>query len=225
MLAFLLVAELSVRVSASWAFPLLVGRVVVPLVLLMIFRSTGAYQELRFSVAWKTLADLLIGILLALVWMVPYLVVPSLRPDGSEGGFDPAMLGATLAPLVISIRMLGYAFVTPFMEELFMRSFLMRYADAFDSDEDFRSLPIGRYTLRSFLVVVAVFVVTHVTWEWWVMLPWAILSNLWFYYRKDLFAIVVVHAATNATILLSAVFLSRKFNDGEGGLLSLWFFV
>ncbi len=106
-----------------------------------------------------------------------------------------------------------------------MRSFLMRYSDAFDSDEDFRKLPIGRYTLRSFLVVVAVFVATHVVWEWWVMVPWAILSNLWFYYRRDLFAIVVVHAATNATILLSALFLSGKFADGSGGSLSLWFFV
>lgn len=38
------------------------------------------------------------------------------------------------------------------------------------------------------------------------MLPWVVLTNLWFNYRKDLYTIVVVHAATNASILLSATF-------------------
>lgn len=53
------------------------------------------------------------------------------------------------------------------------------------------------------------------------MLPWVVLTNLWFDYRKDLYTIVVVHAATNASILLSATF----FSDGSGGLLPLWFLI
>jgi hypothetical protein len=74
-------------------------------------------------------------------------------------------------------------------------------------------------------VVVVVFLATHMMWEWWVMLPWAVLTNLWFYFRKDLLAIIVVHAATNASILLAAIFASDLLSDGADGKLSLWFLV
>ena len=106
-----------------------------------------------------------------------------------------------------------------------MRSFLMRFADTYDGAKEFDELPIGKFSWRSFIVVVVVFLATHLMWEWWVMLPWAVLTNLWFYYRNDLLAIVIVHAATNASILLAAIFLSEHFSDGGGGTLSLWFFV
>ncbi|MGI9470672.1 MAG: CPBP family glutamic-type intramembrane protease [Rubripirellula sp.] len=225
MFAFLLLVELSGRIGAGYEMPMLIARVATPLALLVFFRMRGAYSELCFRITRLSYADLVVGILLAGLWIVPYLVIPSIRPSVDNSVFDPSIAGPAMVPAVWVIRMLGFACVTPVMEELFMRSFLMRYADAFDTDADFRKLPIGKFTWRSFLVVIGVFIATHVSWEWWVMVPWAILTNLWFYYRKDLFAIVVVHAATNATILLSAIFLSDVFSDGSGGKLSLWFFV
>jgi CAAX prenyl protease-like protein len=164
-----------------------------------------------------TAVDAAVGIVLAALWMMPYVLFPDLRPAGETESFDRNLAGATFVPLVLSLRMIGYALVTPFMEELFMRSFLMRYVDSYDSDRDFTELPIGTFNGLSFIVVVAVFLATHQTWEWWVMLPWAVLTNLWFYYRKDLFALVVVHSATNATILISVIL----WGDAYG----FWFFV
>ncbi len=225
MFAFLLLMEISGRVPERFALALLVLRVVVPLALLVFFRFRGSYPELRFRPSVMNVVDVAVGVLLAVMWIAPYVLIPSLRPQSDGVAFDPYLAGAAWVPLVLSLRMLGYAVVTPVMEELFMRSFLIRYADSYDTDEDFRDIPIARFSWRSFIVVVVVFLATHMMWEWWVMLPWAVLTNLWFYYRKDLLAVILLHAATNAAILLAAILGSDVLPDGAGGTLSLWFFV
>ncbi|WP_404306502.1 CAAX prenyl protease-related protein [Neorhodopirellula lusitana] len=217
MLAFLLVLQLEDYAPADFAWLLYLLRVVAPAGALAYFWSQGCYRELRLKWSWMFLSDLLVGVALAAMWILPYVLFPQLRPSGADVEFDPTMFGVAWVSWVLALRMIGYAMVTPVMEELFMRSFLMRYADVYDGDQDFRKLPLARFTWRSFIVVVVVFMGTHMMWEWWVMLPWAVLTNLWFYYRKDLFAIIVVHAATNASILLAAIFASDSF--------SLWFLV
>ena len=214
MFTFLLLVEASRRVPEHYSLWMLVLRVLIPLGLLVYFAIRGNYSELRFRISMMTSADVALGVALAALWIAPYMLFPSLRPDESES-FDPALAGAAIVPLVLSLRAIGYAIVTPLMEELFMRSFLMRMAIVFDTDEDFREQPIGQFTWRSFLVVVIVFLATHVMWEWWVMLPWAVLTNLWFYYRKELFALVVVHGVTNGSILLAAILSPTP----------IWFFV
>ena len=75
-----------------------------------------------------------------------------------------------------------------------------------------------------FVVTIVVFTLGHVPWEWWVAIPWVALTNLWFYWRKDLLSVIVVHGVTNATILLIAIFGEGWF-EGADGPLSLWFFV
>lgn len=224
-LAFLLTVEIGNVLSADFALWLYVLRVAAPVGLLAYFASRGCYRELRLNVSWMCIVDVIVGVALAAMWMLPYMLIPEIRPTGEGIEFNPAMAGVALVPWVLTLRMLGYAIVTPIMEELFMRSFLMRYADVFDGDQDFRELPLGRFSWWSFVVVVVVFLSTHMMWEWWVMLPWAILTNLWYYFRKDLLAIIVVHAATNASILLAAIFASNFVPNGVDGTLSLWFFV
>ncbi|QDT06089.1 CAAX amino terminal protease self- immunity [Rubripirellula lacrimiformis] len=232
-LSFLLLVEASAYVTGVSAAVMLVVRVAVPLIVLIYFAARGCYREIQIRFHWMIGGDVLVGIGLAAMWMAPYVLFPQLRPAGESVGMDPMMAGASGVWLVLAVRMLGFAIVTPWMEELFMRSFLMRFADVYDADPaagddtppDFREVPIGRYSLRSFIVVVAVFLMTHQLWEAWVMLPWAVLTNLWFYYRKDLFAVIVLHAATNGAILMAAYFLSGYFMDADGTPISLWFFV
>lgn len=225
MVAFLVLVELSSRVDQSLSFAMLIVRVVVPLAILVFFKVRGCYPELRLSVSRWTLIDVVIGVALAAMWITPYILLPDLRPDKDATVLDPAMAGVAWIPIVLTVRMIGYAIVTPWMEEIFMRSFLMRYVEVFDSGEDLSAVPIARFSWKSFLVVVAVFLATHLVWEWWVMLPWAVLTNLWFYYRKDLFAIIVVHAATNASILAASILLTDYWTDAAGNPISLWFFV
>ncbi|MDA8744774.1 CPBP family glutamic-type intramembrane protease [Rubripirellula amarantea] len=226
LVSFLALVELSNRTPESWQFAMLVARVIVPLSMLTYFWKRGDYPELKIRFSAMTVVDLLLGISLAGLWIAPYVWFPSLRPDSDSSPFDPAMAGAAMIPAVLSIRMIGYALITPVMEELFMRSFLIRFVEVFDDpDKDFREIAIGKFGGMSFAAVILVFLATHVPWEWYVMLPWAIITTLWLYLRKDLFALVVVHSATNAAILLSAIFLSGTFSDRSGGTLPLWFFV
>jgi CAAX prenyl protease-like protein len=195
--------------------------------LILWFRSRGAYPEWRGEGARIGLAgglmDVAVGLALTVVWVAPYVLIPALRPEPG-GEFDPAMAGEQWVGGILALRLFGYAIVTPIFEELFIRSFVMRLADAWEV-EDFRDLPIARYTRRSMIVTVVVFTLGHVPWEWWVCVPWIVLSNLWFYHRRSLSAIMLVHGVTNASLLALAIWGGGLFREPDGSPLSLWFFV
>jgi hypothetical protein len=134
------------------------------------------------------------------------------------------MAGEEFIAVILVVRLFGYALVTPIFEELFIRSFVMRMADAWEV-EDFRDLPIARYTVRSMVVTVVVFTAGHVPWEYWVCVPWVVFSNLWFYHRKSLSAVILVHATTNGALLALAIWGGELFQNPDGTAFSFWFFV
>jgi CAAX prenyl protease-like protein len=223
---FLGLVEVAGRVPENVAPYLLPAKVVVPLGLFLYFVLGGRYPELRgfrASVGWIGL-DVLVGIVGAAVWMAPYLASDRLRP-GPEAAFDPEQLGASMVLLVLGLRAISYAVVTPFIEELFVRSWLLRFADVFDKKTDFRDVPIARFSWRSFLVVVVFFSLSHMPWEYPVAVLWIVGTQLWFYRRKHIVPLVIVHAVTNLTIFLCVVFASGRLRDSAGDALNLWFFL
>jgi len=224
--AFLGAVEVSGRLPESFAPVMLFVKPAVPALLLCWFASRGAYRELRgFSLRPSgILMDVAVGLALAVLWMAPFVLFPAIRPEPG-GGFDAAILGTERSGLALAVRMLGYAIVTPVFEELFIRSFVMRYAEVYNRRGDFRDVPLAHFTWRSFITTIVVFTVGHVPWEWWVAIPWVALTNLWFYHRRHLMAVIVVHGVTNAAILVLAILGSGWFHDELGEPLSLWFFV
>jgi len=225
-ISFLLLVELGQRLPEAFFLPMLILKPALPLGLMVHFWRRGAYPELRAVrlAPAGAAADVVVGLGLAILWVAPYVVFPALRPDAADA-FDAGKAGAALIPLVLSLRMFGYAIVTPLFEEIFIRSFVMRYADVYWVRGDFRNVPLARYSLVSFLTTIVVFTIGHVPWEWWVAVPWVALTNLWFYHRKSLWALVLVHGVTNAALLLLALYGGGLFDDGRGNPLSLWFFV
>ncbi len=222
---FLLLVSFGANLSEATQPAWLVVKVAVPGGLFLWFALRGAYPELRgfrFS-ARGVAADVGIGLLGAAVWVAPYLVFDSLRPE--PGGFDVELFGAGREWLALAVRGIGYALVTPFVEELFMRSWLLRYAEVFDRSTDFRDVPIAHFSWRSFTIVVLFFMASHLPWEWWVMSIWTVGTMLWFYHRKHIVSLIVVHAVTNAAILGFAAWGDGRFVDAEGAPISLWFFV
>lgn len=177
----------------------------VPLLLLAFFAGRGDYPELRGfrPTPAAACADVAVGLAIAVLWLAPFLAFEGLPRPGGEARFDPALLGS--AAVTLAVRAVGFALVTPFMEEIFVRSFLLRFLDVFDQDADFRSIPVGRFAWRSFLGTAAWFMVTHQTWEWIVALPTGIALNLWLYRRRQLGAVVLAHAVANATIFVFVV--------------------
>lgn len=227
-LGFLGVIELSGRLPEDYghlAPYLLPIKVAVPLGLFLHYYARGHYPELRgcrFTPGGVTL-DVLVGVAGAALWMAPFILSESLRPDAE--GFDPNLFGPSLAGLALSIRAIGYGVATPFIEELFVRSWLVRYIDVIDGRGDFRDVPMARYSFRSFAVIAVWFTFSHVQWEWPVALAWIVLTQLWFYHRRHLASMVIVHASSNLSILLFVMLFSGAIADGQGVPIDLWFFV
>jgi hypothetical protein len=212
--------------------------VAVPAGLLLGYLARGSYPELRSypDRAAGCAQDVAVGVLGAAVWMAPYVLLLRLAPEGwaalpgwlrpgDADPFDAGILGPGLAWLALAIRGLGYAGVTPFVEELFVRGWLGRFAEVYDRPVDFRDVPIGRYHPRSFALVALFFTLSHVTWEWPVAALWIAGTQLWFYHRRHLMALVVVHAASNLSILLAVPLLSGRLTAADGTPIDLWFFL
>ena len=224
MLAFLGLVEIGARVPEVAKPVFLVLRVAAPMGFLAYFLLRNAYPELRGARwgAW-TLLDVAVGLLGAALWVVPLLVWDGLRPP--DPGFDRFQLGEAGVGVTLALRGIGYFCVTPFVEELFVRSWLLRYVDVFDGRGDFRNIPIARYTTRSFAVVMLYFVFSHATWEWGIMFAWSLLTMGWFYYREHLAPLVLVHAVTNGAIFFFVLAFDEVFLDSAGEPISLWFFL
>lgn len=195
--AFLALAALQDAVPAVGP-ALFVLRVALPLALLIAFWRRGAYRELAGfrGDAWIC-ADLAYGLAIAALWMAPYVSWPSLARGEP---FDPALLGARNEALALGLRLMGFALATPLVEELFVRSFLLRFAELSGDARDFRTLPIARFAWRGFLATVLWFGFSHASWEWWVAFPTGLAFNAWLYFRGHLAACVIAHSAANAAI-------------------------
>ncbi len=226
---FLIAVEIARRTPEAWAPAMLVFKPAVPALLLVWFWLRGEYAELRgYRIDGGSVLDVLVGLASAALWMLPFLYFDSVREwfgVDPSAGLDPFMLGEEGVLAVLGLRLVGYAVVTPLFEELFIRSFVMRYADVYPDKGDFRDQPIARFTVRSFWTSVVVFTMGHLSWEWPVALLWVMATNAWFYRRGHLGSVIVVHAVANASILVFVAVFGDGWTDGSGGPLPLWFFV
>lgn len=111
-----------------------------------------------------------------------------------EAVADPALRAAFLVA-----RFYGLALVVPFMEELFWRSFLLRYL----TDSDFEKVPVGEFSWAAFALVASAFALSHP--EWLPALVTACAYALLLRSTKSLFACVVAHAVTNLALGLYVV--------------------
>jgi CAAX prenyl protease-like protein len=226
--AFLLMSEVAARLPNAADPFVLVIKPCITLGLIIWFWRQGAYPECRGEGARIGLAgglqDVVVGLALTAIWVAPFILFPAMRPDPG-GEFDPAMAGEEFIALILCARLFGYALVTPIFEELFIRSFIMRIADVWNGEADFRDQPIARYTRRSMIVTIVIFSLGHVPWEWSVCVLWIVLSNLWFYHRKRLGAVILVHAVTNGALLALAIWGGDLFQNADGSSFSFWFFV
>lgn len=229
MVGFLLVGEVGGRFPDSAQPILLFVKVLVPGLLFLHFARKGLYPELRGWVfrPGATLLDVLVGLLGAVLWVGPFLLFPSLRPE--TDGFDPGQLGAGVVGLTVAVRFVGYACVTPFVEELFVRSWLLRFLEVLlkpgTFGGDFRRVPIAHFYWASWLITIAYFIFSHVPFEWGVMAAWTLLTMAWFYHRRHIVPLVLVHAVTNGAILLFVWLSDGHIRDAAGELVDLWFLV
>ena len=142
-----------------------------------------SYDELHPGMSW-------LGIGVGLVAIAIWIVIDPLYPKLSQSTpFDPSD-----RHVFIGFRIIGAVLVVPLMEELFWRAFLIRWL----VKEDFKSVPVGTFTWRSFLVTVALFGAEHN--QWLAGLICGALYNWLLYRTRSVWACIVAHAVSNAAL-------------------------
>lgn len=172
--------------SARWLYAAQIGSVMLALALL--WRHYHELVARPVSIARNVLLAVAAGVLVFVLWVnldVPLLSLgqPEARaPLNAAGQLDVAWL---------IVRVFGAAAVVPVMEELFWRSFIMRWLQ----DADFRSVSPAAVGLRALLISSLVFGLEHNLWFAGLL---AGLAYGWLYSRRgNLWWPILAHAVTN----------------------------
>jgi len=138
-----------------------------------------------------------IGLLVFTLWI---LMDWTFSVSGSPQGFNPTLFPHPGVQLFMTLfRVGGAVLVVPLMEELFWRSFLIRYI----IDPDFSGVPLGCFTWASFLVTSLMFGLEHHFILAGIMA--GISYNLILYRTRSLIQCVLAHAVTNLALALYVI--------------------
>jgi len=120
--------------------------------------------------------------------------------SGAPLGFDPTLLpGRTEQITLTSIRVVGAVVVVPLMEELFWRSFLIRYI----IDKNIENVRIGTFTWSSFIFTVVLFGLEHNYFYAGIMA--GCFYNILLYRTRSIAQCVLAHAVTNLALSIYVV--------------------
>jgi CAAX prenyl protease-like protein len=145
----------------------------------------------------STLAACGIGLLVFVLWIK---MVWTLGAAGTPQGFNPTLLpGRDVQITMTFFRIAGTVLVVPLMEELFWRSFLLRYI----IDKNFDNVRIGTFSWASFLLTVVLFGLEHNYILAGIMA--GIFYNLVLYRTRSLAQCVLSHAVTNLALAIYVV--------------------
>lgn len=162
-----------------------------------------AISLFRFNL-WRELArlprpvDLVLSVAVGLFVIVLWIGLDGLYPDlpflGVRTAFDPNTLPPFQKGLFLAARMTGLVLLVPVFEELFWRSFLMRFL----IDSEYQNVPVGKVTWFSAAATSVLFALAHPEW-----LPALLTGLLWAWLlkrTKSLAACVISHMAANLAL-------------------------
>jgi len=135
------------------------------------------------------------GLVIVAQWVVIDQLVP--YPHlGTRVGYNPfaGIHEPWVRGVFLLTRLYGLVLVVPVMEELFWRSFLLRYV----TNADFTAVELGQFSVPAFWVVLALSASAHTEW-----LVAAVASAIFAWLlrqTRSLFAVVVSHALANAVL-------------------------
>lgn len=168
---------------------LYLAKVCVVTVTLLLCRDS--WKDVSFNMRGVPLG-LLVGLVVFVVWVSldRWVAYPQL---GSRTGLNPFtdIDSPVLRVVFFVARFYGLALLVPVMEELFWRSFLLRYL----TDSAFTELPQGSFSWGAFALVAIVFAISHP--EWLAALFAAAAYALLLRQTRSIFACIVAHLFTN----------------------------
>jgi CAAX prenyl protease-like protein len=184
-------ADMGDSTAFLWLYPL---RTAVVLGALVYFWP--AYQELRNNVCSNPGEALLVLVVGGLVYAAWVRMGWPWAMQGQPAGYNPFQAGPGVGVLLAGIRIFGAVVVVPIMEELFWRSFLIRYLVT----PTFTTVRLGTFTPLSFGATVLLFGLEHHLWLAG-MLAGAV-YNLLLYTTQRLWPCILAHAITNLLLAI-----------------------
>lgn len=149
------------------------------------------FNELRIS--WSTatrdwLLALAVGVMIFILWIN---LDQSWASIGTATGYDPRNATGEIDYSLAAMRLAGACLVVPVMEELFWRSFIMRWIE----QVEFRSLAPSAVAWRGLLISSVLFGIEHNLWLAGIL---AGLAYGFLYMRSgNLWNPIIAHAVTN----------------------------
>ena len=170
--------------------------------LLLVYFWKHVKSEITFSMDWSAVAG---GILVFGLWVGLEGTYPLI---GRSEGFNPFELGSGFhSYMLIFFRLAGACIVVPVMEDLFWRSFALRFL----IDSRFTRVRPGTFSWFSFVLVSVAFGFEHYRWLPGIMA--GAVYALLYYRTRNLFSPIIAHAVTN---LLLGIYVLRT------GYWSFW---
>jgi uncharacterized protein len=192
----LLIARSQAPADGSWGFDAqwLYGLSVLTGTALIAFwwREYGELALQTLPDARETLTAIAAGVIVFVLWI--HLDAPWMTIGTPSAPFKPLTAGGAIDGLQVAIRFAGAALLVPLMEELFWRSFLMRWIE----QPVFQGVAPQRVGVRAVLLSTFVFTLAHTLW-----LAAAIAGLVYaLLYVKTgkLWVAVIAHAVTNAAL-------------------------
>lgn len=190
---FMAIVDLVARFAPAdfdvrWFYSIKVGLVAI---LLWILRKQ--YTELQGAslLGVRSLSGAIaVGVLVFIAWInldAPWMLLG----DQSEG-FNPG--GGSDACLLMATRVMGATLVVPLMEELFWRSFLMRWIH----NQNFLNVAPQQVGLVALLVSSALFAIEHT--EWLAGLVAGLAYGLLYIRSGNIWVPLIAHAVTNGVL-------------------------
>ncbi len=180
----------SAGVDPRWVYG--VGVLLVGSTLWCFRREYGELAAQMRPSGGEMLLAVAVGVVVFGLWIV--LDAPWMKLGQATANFVPLDADGRIDWLLVTTRFVGAALLVPVMEELFWRSFLMRWLER----AQFETLPPQRVGVKAVMLSTFVFTLAHTLWLAAVI---AGLAYAWLYVRTGkLWVPIVSHATTNGAL-------------------------
>jgi uncharacterized protein len=156
------------------------------------WREYGELARANRPTAAETLLAVAVGVAVFGLWI--HLDAPWMQIGSPTAPFAPLAADGSLDWPLVAVRWIGAALLVPVMEELFWRSFLMRWIQ----NATFEAVDPQRVGLKAIVLSTFVFMLAHTLWLAAIV---AGLAYAWLYRRTGkLWVPVIAHAVTNGVL-------------------------
>lgn len=176
--------------AGTWIYA--IGAAAVVATMLIFRRSFDELRSTHFPTAVEAVLSIVVGLVVFALWIT--LDAPWMQLGTASATFVPVDASGALRWAPIAVRWIGAALVVPLMEELFWRSYLMRWIE----NPRFQTVDPRRIGIRAIVLSTFVFMLAHTLWLAAIV---AGLAYAWLYRRTGkLWTAVIAHAVTNGVL-------------------------